>query len=668
MLIVLALLSYALLAGVVLGRSRAERWTVILVVEALLLAAAFWAGIVSVSSEVLGLLHVLNRTALAVLWGGIAIGVGFLGWNKGHLQAAWSSLRATPVSLRPSEAILLVCMAILGLALLAVAWISPPNNVDSLYYHVARVAHWAENQSLEHYATARQNQLLKPIWAETAILHLRLLWGSDRTSNLVQWFSMVLSAVGVMGLAARLGAGRSGRLLAAAFGMTIPAGILQASSTQNDYVVAVWSVAVAFWVVTAKERELTRWEKAGLGLTLGAGFLTKGTFYVYAPPLMLWYFLPRLRTPGIGPVLREGVALALIAGFLNLGFWARNVQTYGGPYGTSEWLQRNLWIRFLPASPSSADEPPAGEPEGGALATPVVPGSSWVDRMARVAAFNMVTPSGRINDVVRQVMGRFPATFPPLYMKEWEIVAWSHEDTTPNTIHLLLYALGIAGALMGRGPAGGVPRKYALVVLAMYGLIPVVIGHGVSVWGMRYQLPFFVLAAPVAGVVFASIFHSRLTPYVGGLLLLASLPWVLFNNTRPLIGRTPWPTRVGSILTTSQADLMFAAAPKLQSPYEQAVEAVEAHACQSVGLRIDSGHLEYLFWWLFGAPESGTRIETIYTLPRLEPLLNKDFHPCAVICTICGDRTRLHGLPLVAGLNEGVSVFAGDGFTWDPDA
>jgi hypothetical protein len=159
-----------------------------------------------------------------------------------------------------------------------------------------------------------------------------------------------------------------------------------------------------------------------------------------------------------------------------------------------------------------------------------------------------------------------------------------------------------------------------------------------------------------------------LTSYLCGLLLLAALPWVLFNNTRPLIGRTPWPTRVGSILTTSQADLMFAAAPRLQSPYEQAVQAVEVHACQSVGLRIDSGHLEYLFWWLFGAPESGTRIETIYTLPRLEPLLNADFRPCAVICTICGDRTRLHGLPLVAGLNEGVSVFAGDGFTWDPDA
>jgi 4-amino-4-deoxy-L-arabinose transferase-like glycosyltransferase len=668
MLIVLTLLSYALLSGVLLGRSRPERWTAILLVEALLLAAAFWAGIVSLSSEILGLFHALNRTAVAVLWAGVAIGVGVLGWNRGHLQAAWSSLRATSISLRASEVVLLVCLAILSLALLAVAWISPPNNVDSLYYHVARVAHWAENQSLEHYATARQNQLLKPIWAETAILHLRLLWGGDRPSNLVQWFSMVLSVIGVAGVAARLGAGRSGRLLAAVFAMTIPAGILQASSTQNDYAVAAWSVYLAFWVVTAKDRELTRWEKVGLGLALGAGFLTKGTFYVYAPPLMLWYFLPRLRTRGIGSVLREGMVLTLIAVLLNLGFWARNVQTYGGPYGTSEWLQTNLWIRFLPSAPRTADETPPGEPEGGAVAIPVPAGASWVDRVARVAAFNMVTPSGRVNDVVRQVMARFPETFPPGYMREYEIVAWSHEDTTPNTIHLVLAVLAVAGAFVTRGPAGPLSRKYGLLVLAMYGLIPVVIGHGTSVWGMRYQLPFFVLAAPVAGVVFASMLRSMLTPYVGGLLLLAALPWVLFNNTRPLIGRTPWPTRVGSILTTSQADLMFAAAPKLQSPYEQAVQAVEAHACQSVGLRIDSGHLEYLFWWLFAAPESGTRIETIYTLPRLEPLLNRDFRPCAVICTICGDRTRLHGLPLVAGLNEGVSVFAGDGFTWDPDA
>ena len=690
MLIVLALLAYILIAGSLLGRSRPERWTATLVVEALLLAAAFWAGIVALSSEILGLLHVLNRPAVGAVWAATAVGVGFLGWKKRHLQAAWSSLLSRSVSLRPSEAVLLGGMATLCLALLAVAWISPPNNVDSLYYHVARVAHWTQNQSLEHYATARQNQLLKPIWAETAILHLRLLWGGDRPSNLVQWFSMVLSAVGVAGLAARLGAGRSGSVLAAAFALTIPAGILQASSTQNDYVAALWSVCTAFWVVTAKERELTRLEKVGLGLTLGAGFLTKGTFFVYAPPLMLWYFLPRLWSRGIGAVLREGVVLTLIAVMLNLGFWARNVQTYGGPYGTSEWLQANLWIRFRPSAVGTPGETPAGEPEGGAVATPVAAAGegtdeqppvspisrpsrlmaavNWMDRVAEVAAFNLVTPSASVNGIVRRLMVRFPRTFPSGYMSQWDIVAWSHEDTTPNTLHLALALLSVGGAFVVHRPMRAMLRKYGLLVLAMYGLLPVVIGHGAGIWGMRYQLPFFVLASPVAGAVFSSVRRPRLAPYLGGILLLAALPWLLFNNTRPLIGRTPWPTRVGSILTTSQADLMFAVVPKKKAPYEQAVQAVRAQACQRVGLRIDSGHLEYLFWWLFGAPEDGTQIETIYTLPRLESLLNRGFRPCAVICTICGDRTRLHGLPLVAGLNEGVSVFAGDGFVWDPDA
>jgi hypothetical protein len=253
-------------------------------------------------------------------------------------------------------------------------------------------------------------------------------------------------------------------------------------------------------------------------------------------------------------------------------------------------------------------------------------------------------------------------------MFEWEIVAWSHEDTTPNTLHFALALLSVAGAFVVHRPMRALLRMYGLLVLAMYALIPVVIAHGVSVWGMRYQLPFFVLASPVTGAVFSSVRRPRLSLYLGGILLLAALPWILFNNTRPRIGRRPWPTRVGSILTTSQTDLMFAAVPKNKAPYQQAVQTVRAQACQSVGLRIDSAHLEYLFWWLFRAPEDGTRIETIYTVPRLEPLLDKGFHPCAVICTICGDRTRLHGLPLVAGLNGGVSVFAGDDFAWDPDA
>ena len=146
--------------------------------------------------------------------------------------------------------------------LLPVAWIAPPNNVDSLLYHMSRIMHWAQNGSLEHYATGYHHQLLTPPWAELANLHLRTLWGSDRPANLVQWFSMVGSVVIASGVGELLGLRRKGQLLTGIFVASIPMGILQATSTQNDYVVTFWAVCSAYLVTLSFSRRLTPWKLA----------------------------------------------------------------------------------------------------------------------------------------------------------------------------------------------------------------------------------------------------------------------------------------------------------------------------------------------------------------------------------------------------------------------
>jgi len=96
------------------------------------------------------------------------------------------------------------------------------------------------------------------------------------------------------------------------------------------------------------------------------------------------------------------------------------------------------------------------------------------------------------------------------------------------------------------------------------------------------------------------------------------------------------------------------------------VDSLEQTGCTQVGLRIDSHDPEYLFWHLLSAPQSGYRLEAIYPVPRLEPLIDRSFSPCAILCTICGDRDRLHGLDL-AGESGEVTLFLGDAFTWNED-
>ncbi len=128
------------------------------------------------------------------------------------------------------------------------------------------------------------------------------------------------------------------------------------------------------------------------------------------------------------------------------------------------------------------------------------------------------------------------------------------------------------------------PSRWMLagVVLATYALIPIVIGHGPSIWGLRYQLPFFILWAPVFGLAAGAVAQGTLG-LIGGLgLLTAALPWLLLNNTRPVIGHPPWPTRTESVFRASQSELLFAAFagadPEKSEAYLRAAEAIRSRS------------------------------------------------------------------------------------------
>jgi hypothetical protein len=662
-------------------------------------AAVILGAYLTISSEALSPLNGLTQSGVALAWLLPALVLFYLGWSRRSLRRGLKRLGLFLGRIGLAERWVLGAVGLVAGVLLAVAWMSPPNNVDSLLYHMSRVVHWAQNHSLRHYATSYNHQLLMPIWAETAILHLRLLWGTVRLANLVQWSSMIGCVFGTVALAASLGGTRTGLLLTAAFVITIPMGILQSTSTQNDYVVAFWAVCTAYLVTQAALRPPPLIDKICLAMALGIGFLTKATFYVYAPALILWFFLVRWKQIGLGKMILEGILLAAMVVILNFGFWSRNIATYGGPYGSSEWLQDNLWLRlplpshggggglstgataigFRPGESADAgrlDEGPtspwAADLGDVARVASISPDAGtrfaeFLVRLTRTAAFNLVTPVAFLNEAIVGGMRHLPAVFDSRYVDRWEMAAWNHEDTASSPLHFgLILASMVVLSVRQESPAG-LWRKYVVAVVMSYLLLPIIINHAPSsIYAIRYQLPFFVLSGPIVGQAGSTLRNRTAAGVLAGLLFLSAVPLLLFNNTRPLIGRTPWPTRVGSILTTSPTRILLAVNQALEASYVEGTDLVRESGCTQVGLRIDSGDLEYAFWWLLGAPESGLRIESIYPTDDSRSLADPAFRPCAILCTICGDRQRLHGLPLEADFGA-VDVFVGPGYVADPD-
>ena len=598
-------------------------------------AAAVWGALVVLFSEGLSLFTALRAGPLAVLWGlALLILLAVLARRR-TLPRLWG-LRSTLAAIRFSivEGLILLGLAAEAVSLLAIAWNSPPNNTDSLTYHMARVAHWAQMGAIAHYPAGYEPQVMHPIWSETAILNLRLLWGNDQPANLIQLFSTLGSWVAVGALARLLGAGRRAQLLAVAFAASLPIGILEATSTQNDAAAGLWLVCLGFFVLEEHRRGLSRLELVLAGLTLGLGFLTKGTFYPYAAVLGAWLVVSRLGRGGWRTALRDGLVVGALAVLLNAGFWARNYQTYRAPLGSPEWVGAHVSRAYSP---------------GGILA-------SWAENLA----LNLGTPSEEINE---RIIGAIRSLRPQEGESQFGLVwAWNNENLAGNPLHLSIVALtavAVFAAWARRRDAGArLAGAYAAALLASTLLLFSILDF--DLYGVRYQIPFFVAWAPILGVAAERAGRPRAALGASLILLLLGTPWVLLNASRPAIGMKPR-TMIDSVFDEVPEVILMANWTPLRDGYFGAAEAVRASGCTNVGLRLDSHDLEYAYWWLLDAPQSGIRLENIDPPPHLERYVDPGFRPCAIICMVCGGRTRFHGLEKIYSSGE-ISVFVGDGF------
>jgi hypothetical protein len=145
--------------------------------------------------------------------------------------------------------------AVLGIAVLAafgyalaLGLATPQNDFDTIFDHLWRAALWRENEAVGYpvcdcapYVNAY------PPHGEMGVLATMVLGGGDRYVTLVQASAFVALAVGVIGVARGLGLSRREALLGALLVATLPVIALQASTAQNDLLVASFLVAgVAF--------------------------------------------------------------------------------------------------------------------------------------------------------------------------------------------------------------------------------------------------------------------------------------------------------------------------------------------------------------------------------------------------------------------------------------
>ncbi len=567
-----------------------------------LLAAVIWAALLVVMTEILSGFRVLN---LSTLIGGWLMSILIFG-------GLWAAGKRQKIPFSISHFFVLDFILLGGIVLIVglvamTALIAPPNTWDSMTYHMSRVVHWAQNQSVANYPTHSLRQLWAGPGGEFIILHFQILTGGDRFANMVQWFSMVGSVVGGSLIARQFAAGARGQVVAAVLIATIPMGILQASGTQNDYVTAFWMVCFIFFL--RQWQTQSSWlNTIALGLSFGLAALTKSTTFLYAFPFFIWFLFRAVKTRNFR-VWKHLLLVGIIAVGLNVGYYARNHDLGGdmlSPIADGKKLKNEY---FHP--------------------------KALVSNTLRGMAIHWGTPIKSFNQQLTNAVNAVdawlnidPQDFEKMNYNQQtlHIEQSTSEDTAGNFRHFMLIAVCLATVFFSsRLKRDRRLWDYALCLISGFLLISFCLKW--QPFHSRLHLALFVLFCPFVAVVMERVLNQRVVFVIAILFIGTSMLWVFKNNGRRIISSKQ------TIFDTPRLEQYFAHRPDLVKPYRDVVKYIEEKGCRQIGLYFTDETWEYPLWPLLRDQGlKNFRIESVGLInnPSVK-YLREPFAPCVII-------------------------------------
>ena len=592
------------------------------------------------ATEIIGLFHGIAVLPFLLLW--VAID-GWLVYRLWRVRAKAVEFWHIPFGLPAS------ILAVIFVVSLLIACTAAPNNWDSLTYHLPRIEHWIQNRSLDYYPTPDERQNQYGPLAEILLLQLRILSGTDFLYPLIQWISMLCCVCAVYRITRQLGGSKPQCWLASIFVASLPIGILESTSTQNDYVVA----ALLACFITLGLDAISR-PKASLALILAAAAaaalsgIVKPTGYVGGVGFAIWFAVELSRGIDFRAFISRaaGVMLVLIAimgppasRYLSADRETTTRPVVNGSFGikqTADNLIRNGMLNFN-------------------VGIPGIDGVS--NRALEVATSYLGLDAHR-----RQTsFGNFVTSAPPVGLYVF------HEDFGPNPVHSLLLILALlATAIRWRTTLLTQRMPYCIAWLA--GILVLAAALRWTPWNTRFQLPLFMLGAPIVATALPERFLATRTVAALYLFLaLVAFPPLFFNQSRqllPLVPGRPFPVvwERPSYLSQTARSRLFANNPGLRRPFENAVNAIRGAQVTQIGLiRTGSEAWEYPLWKMLRDEGLGypVRIEHLRAQEKVGFPLGP-FLPEAVLRI--GDRTELDSTMVGnrkfvrAGMSDGVAV------------
>lgn len=543
------------------------------ITETVIKTTLIFSGILFLVTELLSGFHSLNLFSLAIFWSAFnVILIALLLRNQGKVTL-WLMVQKIKFyyqNLLLKEKLLIGVLLILLCLLLAQGLLYPPNNWDSLTYHMSRIMYWIGNESVDYFPTHILRHLYQPPFAEYFILNINLLNGNDFLSNSVELFFLTQCLVVVYALLSVFQTARLLKILALLLVVTIPAVELQSTTTKNDIVCAFFVLSSLFYSLKMFKNNSVN-NTVFFGLSIGLGFITKGTAYVFMAPILALYgfhiLSVTLKDKSVKPI-----GLATLAMVLALSL---NVKHYSRNYAVNKSLLN------------------IDDAEAKAYANETMNGKLLLSNLIKNSGLHLGYPIEKNCDsIIRNVHKAIGVSIDDKRLNYLGIpyqsarAAVTHEDYVTNTVHFILWALAFSFLVFHFLFSRTRNKTEMIIVIVLVAQIVLFTGYlKWQPWHTRLHIPIFILSIiPITLACQKTKWFKGMVWVSIPLLLYSFMFYFVYNNLRPIQNNPIYTKNLR--IDDNRFKKYFANQPQLYTEYKVVLEELYDSNPKTVGLKM----------------------------------------------------------------------------------
>ncbi len=488
-------------------------------------------------TEISSYFKVYNYTSSFFYWGISALASSFVYFRSNLLP-----LKNLKKTIKSNKIIVLVSV-LFFLLLFIQGILYPPNNWDSMTYHMARIAHWVMNESVYPYPTHIYRQIYQPPLSEWIIAQVCILNKADYFANAIQLIFLIASLGVINQIMLLWNQSKRRRMIAICIAFTTPSVFMQATSTQNDIVVSFFLLSTIFFLIDYFKR-FNISSAIYIGLAIGFAIVTKGTALVYIIPIIgfclffLWKAFLKKQL-NFGEFLPHFFLIATLSIAIAFPHFYRNYELSGDIFGASDdhYFNKNITLKStgLNLLKNIANH----------ASTPIT--SDLTNQIVEKTHLTLKIP---INDENYSYKGI-----------HFKLNTWHHnEDEVSNFLQILLFAGVLLFVILNWKRIEPLIKFSALFCLLAFCLFSFLLKW--QPWHIRLQVPLFMMASITISLYLDNFSMKKLVSPILGFAVFYCLLLAVLNPNRPIIKNT----KQAKLVT--RFDNYFIAMPSYEKEYK----------------------------------------------------------------------------------------------------